>query len=172
MQVSVYDISTGQFIRSLSALQGVLAKAAQFADQKRVNLDVLLGARLAPDQFPLSKQIQIACDNAKLCTARLSGVEAPKHDDQEQTFAEFLGRIDSTLGYLKSINPEQFDKFAEKVVRFPYRPDVSLTGKDYLTQYAIPNFFFHLTTAYAILRHNGVDIGKTDYLGAIDWRQA
>jgi len=171
MQVSVYDITAGQFIRSLTALREVLTKVAQFSDHKKITPEVLLGSRLAVDQFPLSKQIQIACDNAKLCTARLSGVEAPKHDDKEQTLAEFTARIDSTLTYLKSINPEQFDKFAEKVIRFPWNPDASLTGKDYLTQYAVPNFYFHLTTAYSILRHNGVDLGKTDFLGAVDWRK-
>lgn len=171
MQTSVYDITTGQFIRSLTALKGVLAKAAQFADQKRITMEVLLGSRLAADQFPLSKQIQIACDNAKLCTARLTGVDAPKHDDKEQSYAEFVDRIDSTLAFLKSINPEQFDKFAEKTVRFSYFPGMHLTGSDYLAQYALPNFYFHLTTAYSILRHNGVDVGKGDFLGAIEWRK-
>lgn len=170
MQVAVYDITAGQFIRSLTALQGLLIKAAAFADQKRIDASVLLGARLAPDQFPLSKQIQITCDNAKLCVARLTGVEAPKHEDNEQTLQEFVARVESTIAFLKTINPEQFDKYADRTVRFVYRPGVHLTGKDYLTQHALPNFYFHLTTAYSILRHNGVDIGKNDYLVGVNWR--
>jgi uncharacterized protein len=171
MDVKVYDITAGQFIRSLTALQGMLTKAAQFADLKRINAEVLLGSRLVPDQFPLSKQIQIACDNAKLCVARLTGVDAPKHDDKEQTLPEFVARIESTLAFLKTINPEQFDKYADRTIRFAYNPGVHLTGSDYLTQQALPNFYFHLTTAYSILRHNGVDIGKNDYLVGVNWRK-
>jgi uncharacterized protein len=171
MDIAVYEITAGQFIRSLTALQGMLTKAAQFADHKRISTDVLLASRLAPDQFPLSKQIQIACDNAKLCVARLSGVDAPKHDDQEQTLPEFVARIDSTIAFLKSINPERFDKYNERIIRFGYRPGVHLTGKDYLTQHALPNFYFHLTTAYSILRSNGVDLGKNDYLVDVNWRK-
>lgn len=171
MQLSVYDITTGQFIRSLGALQGLLTKAAQFADQKRINVEVLLASRLAPDQFPLSRQIQMVCDNAKLCSARLSGAEAPKHEDKEQTLAEFQARIESTLTFLQSLNPEQFDKYAEKNIRFPWNPGVYLTAPEYVAQYALPNFYFHLTTAYSILRHNGVELGKGDYLGAVNWRK-
>ncbi len=171
MQTSVYDITTGQFIRSLAALQAILAKAAQFADHKRFNVEVLLGSRLVPDQLPLSRQLQMVCDNAKLCSARLSSTEAPKHEDTEQTLPEFMARIDSTLTFLKSLNPEQYEKYAEKQIRFPWNPGVYLTGRDYVAQYALPNFYFHLTTAYAILRHNGVDLGKGDFLGAVDWRK-
>lgn len=171
MQASVYDITTGQFIRSLTALQGLLTKASQFADQKRFSMDVLLGSRLAPDQFPLSKQLQMVCDNAKLCSSRLTGVDAPKNDDKEQTFAEFQARIESTLAFLKTLSPEQYGNYADKQIRFPWNPSVYLTGRDYVAQYALPNFYFHLTTAYAILRNNGVDVGKSDYLGAVDWRK-
>jgi uncharacterized protein len=171
MQTSVYDVTTGQFIRSLTALQAILSKASQFADQKRIAPEVLLGSRLAPDQFPLSRQIQMVCDNAKLCSARLTGAEAPKHDDKEQTLPEFLARIDSTLAFLQTLQPEQYEKFADKQIKFPWNPGVYLTGRDYVAQYALPNFYFHLTTAYAILRHNGLDVGKSDYLGAVAWRK-
>ncbi len=171
MQISVYDITTGQFIRSLTALKALLTKAAQFADQKRITPEVLLGSRLAADQFPLSKQIQMVCDNAKLCSARLSGVDAPKHDDKEQTLPEFVARIESTLAFLETLKPEQFDKFGDKAIKFPWNPGVYLTGRDYVAQYALPNFYFHLTTAYSVLRHNGVEVGKGDYLGAVEWRK-
>lgn len=171
MQASVYDITTGQFIRSLTALQGILTKASQFADQKKFAMEVLLGSRLAPDQFPLSRQIQMVCDNAKLCSARLTGADAPKHDDKEQTLADFQARIDSTITFLKSLSPEQYDKYADKQIRFPWNPSVYLTGRDYVVQYALPNFYFHLTTAYAILRNNGVDVGKSDFLGAVNWQK-
>lgn len=170
MDVAVYDITAGQFIRSLTALQGMLTKAAQFADHKRISAEVLLGSRLAPDQFPLAKQIQMTCDNAKLCVARLTGVDAPKHEDNEQTLPEFVARVDSTIAFLKTINPEQFQNYTERTVRFGYLPGVHLTAKDYVTQHALPNFYFHLTTVYAILRHNGVELGKRDYLVGVNFR--
>lgn len=170
MQTSVYDITTGQFIRSLEALRAILAKAETFAEQKRIAPEVLLGSRLAPDQFPLSRQIQMVCDNAKLCSARLTGATAPKHEDKEQALPEFVARIDSTLEFLRALQPEQYADFASKQVRFPWNQAVHLTGSDYVAQYALPNFYFHLTTAYAILRHNGLDLGKADYLGAVNWR--
>jgi uncharacterized protein len=171
MDVAVYDITAGQFIRALTALSGVLVKASAFADQKRIGAEVLLSSRLAPDQFPLSKQIQMVCDNAKLCVSRLTGLEAPKHDDKEQTLAEFQTRIEQTIAFLKTTKPEQFAKYADKVIRFPWNPGMHLTGKDYLAQQALPNFYFHLTTAYSILRKNGVELGKMDYLGGVDWRK-
>lgn len=171
MHTSVYDVTTGQFIRSLTALRAILTKAGQFAEQKRIAPEVLLSSRLAPDQFPLSRQIQMVCDNAKLCSARLTGAEAPKHDDKEQTLPEFFARIDSTLAFLGTLQPEQYEKYADKQIKFPWNPSVYLTGRDYVAQYALPNFYFHLTTAYAILRHNGLDVGKSDYLGAVNWRK-
>lgn len=171
MQTSVYDVTTGQFIRSLKALSSILTKVGPFAEQKRIAPEVLFGSRLAPDQFPLSRQIQMVCDNAKLCSARLSGAEAPKHEDKEQTLPEFLARIDSTLAFLETLKPEQYEKFADKQIKFPWNPGVYLTGQDYVAQYALPNFYFHLTTAYAILRHNGLDVGKSDYLGPVSWRK-
>lgn len=171
MQTSVYEITTGQFIRSLTALQAILGKAAQFAEHKKINVEVLLSSRLAPDQLPLSRQLQMVCDNAKLCSARLSGVDAPKHEDTEQTLPQFVTRIDDTLAFLKSLKPDQYEKYADKQIRFPWNPGVYLTGRDYVAQYALPNFYFHLTTAYAILRHNGVELGKSDFLGAVEWRK-
>lgn len=171
MQTSVYDVTTGQFIRSLKALRAILVKAGQFCEQKRIAPEVLFGSRLAPDQFPLSRQVQMVCDNAKLCSARLTGADAPKHEDKEQTLPEFLARIDSTLTFIESLERHQYATYADKHIKFPWNPGVYLEGSDYVTQYALPNFYFHLTTAYAILRHNGVDVGKSDYLGAVDWRK-
>lgn len=171
MKVAVYDLTAVQFVRSLHVLKGLLAKAAQFADQRKFPASVLLGSRLAPDQFPLSTQIQIACDNAKLCVARLSGVEAPKHEDNEQTLDQFIARIDSTIAFLESVKPESFAGFADKTVRFHWNPGAHLRGEDYLVQFALPNFYFHLTTAYSILRNNGLELGKADYTGTLTWQK-
>jgi len=169
MQVSVYDITAAQFPRSLQALKSILLKSKSFADAKKVDMSVLLNSRLAPDQFPLAKQIQIACDNAKFICSRLSGATPPKHADDETTFDEFIQRIDNTIAFIKTIKAEQFSDYEAKEVRFAWNPNAYLSGKVYLTQYGIPNFYFHLTTAYAILRHNGVDLGKGDFLADVEW---
>lgn len=169
MQVNVYDVTINQFTRSLSALKGVLAKGAAFADRKKIDYSVLLNARLAADMFPLSKQIQIACDGAKFCASRLTGKEAPKFDDKETTYTEFVARIDATLAYLATFKPEDFNGYEKQIARFPWNPGKHLHGHAYLVQHAIPNFYFHLTAAYAILRHLGVEIGKADFLGEQDW---
>lgn len=169
MQVSVYELTVPQFIRSLNALKGVLHKAQQYAEKKKIDMPVLLQTRLAPDQFPLAKQIQITCDGAKFCVSRLTGGEAPRFEDKETTLDEFMARIDKTVAYLQTIKPEQFEGYEAKTVRFPWRPGFYMNGKNYLVQHAIPNFNFHLTTAYSILRANGVELGKADFLGAQDW---
>lgn len=171
MQIAVYDITAGQFIRSLNALKNVLEKANEFAEKKRLQPDVLLNSRLAPDQFPLSRQIVLTCEHAKGCCEKLTGVEAPKQESKEQSLSDFITRIDGAVEYLSSLTPEQFANWADKEVRFPFNPRVYLVGKDYLPQFALPNFFFHLTLAYSILRHNGVELGKRDYLGVVDWQE-
>lgn len=171
MNVSVYQSTVPQFITGLKALKGFLRKGQAYCETKKIDMSVLLQTRLAPDQFPLSKQIHITCDTAKFCAARLTGVEAPAFDDKEQTLEEFNARIDKTIAFLEKFRPEQFADWENKVVRFHYRPGYSLDGKTYLSAHAIPNFYFHLTTAYSILRASGVDLGKNDFLYELPWKQ-
>lgn len=171
MNVSVFEITAPQFIRTLTALRKVLVKAGEFAEKKKIQPEVLLATRLAPDQFPLSRQIQIATDNAKGCVGRLTNVDMPKFEDKEITLDQFLDRIDRTVAFLKTAKPEQFNGYEKCTVRFPWYPGNFMDGRTYLVQHAIPNFYFHVTTAYSILRSCGLEIGKGDYLGAQDWQK-
>jgi hypothetical protein len=170
MNVSVLDVTAAQFINSLTALKNILQKAHTFAEMKKIDFNVLLQTRLVPDQFPLIRQVLIACDSAKLGVSRLTGVEAPVYDDKEQTLEELLTRIDNTVTFLKKVKPENFNGFETKVIRFPWKPGLTLDGMSFLTQHVIPNFYFHITTAYSILRASGVEIGKGDYLGQQSWK--
>ena len=130
-------------------------------------LGARFGARLAPDMLPLTKQVQIACDTVKFCVARLAGVEAPKFEDNETTLAQLRERIDATIAYAKSIPAAQIDGSEERDISMPRRDGtIVMKGEAYLKHFALPNFFFHLTTTYALLRHSGVDVGKMDFLGA------
>ena len=171
MNISVHDVSVGQFSRGLINLKGVLQKGRAFAEQKKIDFPILLQTRLTPDQFPLSRQIQIACDTAKICCATLSGLAAPVMEDKEQTFEEFMERIDRTVAFLQTIKAEQFTNFEKRNYTSAHRPGLHLEGRDYLHQHAIPNFYFHVTTAYSILRSSGVDLGKRDYLGDPNWKK-
>ncbi len=171
MHVSVHDVTVGQFSRGLTNLKGVLQKGRAFAESKKIDFSVLLQTRLAPDQFPLARQIQIACDVAKVCCATLSGLPAPAMEDKEQTFEEFMERIDRTLAFLQTIKAEQFTSFEKRTFTSHRRPGLHLEGRDYLHQHATPNFYFHVTTAYSILRASGVELGKRDYLGDPSWKQ-
>lgn len=166
MNISMYNASVPQFVRMLNNLKNILDKAASFAEQKRVDTKVLASYRLAPDMLPLSAQVQIACDTAKGCGARLAGVEMPRHEDNEKTIAELAARVDSTIAFLKTLTAEQIDGSEDKhiVLKFP-NSSFEFKGLNYLLGFAQPNFYFHCTTAYAILRHCGVEIGKMDYLG-------
>lgn len=170
MSLSAYDLTVPQFLRSLNAIKGLLHKAAAYSEKKKITPQVLLQSRLAPDQFHLGRQIQIACDNAKGCVARLSNTDAPVFEDTESTLEEFIARVDKTIAFVKQINPDQFTKFEQSTIRFPWYPGKHMDGKTYLIQHALPNFYFHMTTAYSILRANGVELGKGDYLGAQDWK--
>jgi len=134
---------------------------------KTTNIDQALQLRLVVDQFPLSKQIQSSCDIAKLFAARLTGKEAPVYQDTETTYGQIQERIQNTLTYLKTIEEKDFTGWEEKTISFPWMPGQYLKAKDYIEKHAIPNFYFHLTTAYAILRANGVELGKGDFLGAL-----
>jgi hypothetical protein len=166
----IYTYTVPIFIKSLGGLKTVLTKAQAFAKEKGMSDADFLADRLAPDMFPLVKQVQTACDNAKASAARLSGVEAPKFDDNEQTFAELLARVDMTVAFLQSVPEAAFAGAAERQVIIPYFKGKYLVGFDYAREYAIPNFFFHLVTAYGIVRKNGVAIGKDDYANGINFK--
>jgi hypothetical protein len=168
MSVSLYDVSIPVFTLSLNNLVAILDKAASQAADKKVDPKVLAGARLIIDMLPLSSQVQIACDAAKGAAARLAGIEVPKHEDTETTLAELKARVAKTLDFIKTIKPEQLQgaETREVVIQFP-QGTLKFTGINYLTNFALPNFFFHVTTAYALLRKNGVDLGKRDFLGPI-----
>lgn len=165
MTTPVYEITVKQFIDSLGNLKNILNKTQSWADSKKINESVVLGLRLAPDMFPLIKQIQIVCDNAKGTCSRLTGQSAPVFEDKEVTLSELMTRIDNTISYLKTIKPEMFAGYEKHQIEFFWNPGQILSGENYLIQYALPNFYFHMTTAYAILRSNGLEIGKGDFLG-------
>jgi hypothetical protein len=153
----------------LTALSGVLDKAAAFAAAKKIDAAVLPQWRLAPDMFPLSRQVQIACDQAKNGTARLAGIEPPRYEDTETTIDQLKARIAKTLEFVKTVDAKAIDAAGSREVTFPLGPTNKghMKGDDYLTHFVLPNFYFHLTAAYAILRHCGVEVGKRDFLGAI-----
>ncbi len=171
MNISVYDITVCQFDRSLSLLSRLLDKAAVYVASKKIADATLLQTRLVPDQFPLSKQVQIACDNAKLCIPRLTTQQAPVFEDTETSIDELKARIQSTLDFLRSVPQDAFtaDSLATRTVTFPWRPGHYLTAYDYVVQYLLPNFYFHVTTAYSILRSCGLELGKTDYMN-LPWK--
>jgi hypothetical protein len=167
MAMSMYQASIPQFTKMLSNLSNILKKGEEFAKAKNIDDTVLVGSRLAADMFPLAKQVQIACDQVKNGMARLAGVEPPKFDDNESTFAELQERIAKTIAFAKSIKPEQVDGTEAKEIKFSIREwNFEFVGDQYLMTWIIPNFYFHVTTAYNILRHNGVEIGKSDFLGS------
>lgn len=146
-------------------------KAETYAKTKGFDVNVLANDRLAPDMFPFTKQVQIACDTAKLCASRLSGKDAPVNDDSEKTFEDLKGRIKNTVKYLETFKASDFEGAETKHITQPRWEGKYLTGKEYVIHHAVPNIYFHTTTAYAILRHNGVDIGKKDYLGELPFKK-
>jgi uncharacterized protein len=157
-----------QFKKTLTNLDGLLTKAAAYADTKKFNTAVLMKARLAPDMFPFARQIQSSCDNAKFVFARLTDKEAPSFPDDETTFAQLHERIVKTIAFLDSFKDSDFAGVPEKRVGSARWNGKTMAGPDYAVQYGIPNFYFHAVTAYAILRNNGVDLGKLDFLGQLD----
>jgi uncharacterized protein len=157
----------GQFKKSLGQLDKWLEAAAAFGHARSFDPDVFVELRLAPDQFALVKQVQAACDTAKLAASRLTGKDAPSHSDTETTLAELQARVRSVAGYLDSLSASDFEASASRVVSQPRWQGKVMSGADYFREHALPNFYFHLTHTYAILRHNGVSIGKRDYLGAL-----
>jgi hypothetical protein len=150
----------------LKSLKAILAKGEAHCAARKIDPEVLLSARLYPDMFPLVRQVQIASDNAKGPAARLAAVEVPKFEDTEKTFADLQARVDRTLDFLETLEPGQFEGADERDIVLQLRERrLEFKGAQYLTNFALPNFFFHVTAAYAILRHNGVELGKQDYLG-------
>ncbi len=166
MAFSIYDASVPVFTRMLGNLSAILDKAAAFADAKKIDPLVLTSARLAPDMHPLNRQIFIATDMAKGCAARLAGMDPPKFEDVETTIPELKARIAKTIDFIQSVGAAKFEGADERIVTIKAGPtELSFPGSAYLCGFVLPNFYFHLTAAYAILRHNGVDIGKMDFLG-------
>jgi hypothetical protein len=167
MSITMYQASVPQFIRMLGNLKGILQKAAAHAAARKISESALLNARLFPDMFPLTRQVQIATDFARGTGARLSGVEPPAVDDKEQSFAELVARVDVAIAYLKTLPAVKIDGSEAREIKRKVRGvERTFAGIDYLLQYSLPNFYFHLTTAYAILRHNGIEVGKGDFVGA------
>ena len=165
MSISMYRASVPVFLQMLPCLSAILDKAAAYAAAKKIEPSVLLNVRLAPDMFPLTRQVQIATDFAKGLVARLAGQEPPKYADTETTIDELKARIAKTIAYIKEFKPAQIDGSEEKDINITLGGQPrSFKGENYLVNFAMPNFYFHMTTAYAILRHNGLDIGKGDYM--------
>jgi hypothetical protein len=168
MMIRLYDVSVPTLVRGLASLKGLLDKGAAHASLRKFDPVGLLQARLAPDMFPFQRQVQVVCDGAKGAVARLAGIENPRHEDHETTFEELRARVDKTLNFVGGVTEAQFEgaETREIVLTFPTQT-LKFTGVDYWTHFALPNFYFHLTTAYDLLRANGVELGKRDFLGQI-----
>jgi uncharacterized protein len=171
MKITVFEITVPQFILTLKSLKNLLHKAQTHAEAKNIDPHILLQTRLAPDQFSLGKQIEIACDVARFCVARLTGVEAAQYKDSPKQFSELIQRIDDTVHFMQKIQAKDFEGYENRKVTYPWYPGHYLDGHNYLVQHALPNFYFHVTTAYGILRFAGVDVGKADYLGEQNWKK-
>lgn len=166
MSLTLYSAFIPVAIRTLQNLSAVLAKGAAHCEARKIDPNAFLSARLYPDMFPLTRQVQIASDTVKGAAARLAGIEMPRYEDNETTFAELQARLDKTVAFLQTIQPAQIDgtEDADIVLSFPTRT-FEFKGQAYLTGWVLPNLYFHTTTAYNLLRHGGVELGKADYLG-------
>lgn len=168
MTISMYQASAPVFIRMLGNLKNLLAKGEAHATAKKFDGAVLVNSRLAPDMFALARQVQIATDMAKGCVARLAGADVPKYDDNEATLAELMARIDKTIAFIQTFSASQIDgSEAKTIVLKTPRGDMTFEGLAYLLNFVQPNVYFHITTTYNILRHNGVELGKMDFIGAV-----
>jgi len=166
MTISMYQASAPVFDRMLGNLAAILSKAATWAETRKIDPPVLLSARLAPDMFPLTRQVQIACDFGKATCARLAGIDPPKFEDNEKSFVELHARITKTRQFIGTVKAAQVDGTEDKQIKFKAGSrEMDLKGLPYLTGYALPNFYFHYTTTYAILRHNGMELSKGDFIG-------
>jgi hypothetical protein len=168
MSITMSSASVPVFARMLTNLNAWLDKAQTHAEAKKFDPSVYLSLRLSPDMLPFTNQVQIACDTAKFAVARLAGVDSPKFEDNEKSIDDLRERITKTIAFLKSVPAAQIDGSEAREITIPRRTGpITMPGEAYLKGYALPNFFFHVTTAYALLRHNGVELGKMDYLGAL-----
>jgi len=170
--MNLYDATVPVFSKFLGNIDRWLDKAIAHGEARKFDPQILMQARLAPDQFPLVRQIQAACDTAKYAVAKLTGTEPPSHPDVETTIPELRARLRTAIDYVESLKPEQFVGAEDRPCTHAWMQGGSLRGGDYLDHFVLPNFHFHLTTAYAILRHNGVDLGKRDYLGRLPFAAA
>ncbi len=167
MTITAYSASIPVYTHMLKALKAILEKGQVFESEKNIHFTTLPNMRLAADMLPLSKQVQIACDNAKGCAARLAGVDNPKWEDNEASLSDLVARVQKTIDYLATFKAEQFAGCEDKAIEIKAGPrELKFTGAQYQLYFAMPNIYFHITTAYNILRHAGVDIGKRDFLGA------
>jgi hypothetical protein len=169
MTISMYQASVAVFIKMLTNLKGILQKAVAHAQAKKIDERALLDARLFPDMFAFTRQVQIATSLAIGGGARLAGLEPPSFEDNEQSFAELVSRVDRSLDYLRTLTAAQVDGSEGREIVRPIRGEPKrFTGLGYLLQFILPNFYFHVTTAYDLLRHNGIDLGKQDFIGTLD----
>jgi uncharacterized protein len=171
--MSMFNASVPVFEIGLNALSGLLDKAQAYAEAKTIDPAVLLNARLFPDMFTFTRQVQSACDQAKNGSARLAGIDPPTYEDSEKTIADLKARIAKTVSFVKTLDAKKIDGSADREITFPLGPNKGhMKGADYLSHFVMPNFYFHVTTAYDILRHCGVQIGKRDFIGAIPIRMS
>jgi hypothetical protein len=168
--MNVYDLTVPQLIKMLKNVDRWLAAAIAQADRKKYDVNNLLKLRLAPDQFAFDQQVQSACDNAKLLVARLAGQDAPAHPDTETTFDQLRARVATVIGYLTGFAPEDLAGAEARKISLPWMDGKWMRGDEYVAQFALANFYFHVVTAYAILRHNGVELGKREFIGGVPMR--
>ncbi len=168
--MNIFDASVPQLAKTLTNLENWLAAATSYADKRKFPVDNLVTARLAPDQFAFSRQVQTACDNAKFIPGRLSGKEWPAHPDTETTFEQLRARIASVQSYLTTFTAADFADAEERKISLPWMEGKWMFGQEYLTQFGMPNFYFHICNCYSILRHNGIELGKRDYIGGVPLR--
>ncbi|MBX3156867.1 MAG: DUF1993 domain-containing protein [Deltaproteobacteria bacterium] len=168
--MNIYDLTVPQLTKMLKNLDAWLGLAVAYAERKKFDVNTLAKARLAPDQFSLDRQVQTACDNAKFIVARLAGKEWPIHPDVETTVEQLRARIATVSAYIETFRPEDFAGADERRISLPWMEGKWMRGDEYVAQFALANFYFHITTAYAILRHNGVELGKSHYIGGVPMR--
>jgi len=169
-RMNIYELTVPQTMKMLRNLDNWLGSAVAHGEKKKFDANTLLHSRLAPDQFALVRQVQTACDNAKFIAGRLTGKEWPAHPDTETTIPELKSRIASVLAFLETFKAEDFAGADERKISLPWMEGKWMRGDEYVTQFALANFYFHVAMAYGILRHNGVDLGKRDYIGGVPMR--
>ena len=166
MSISLYQGSVTVYVQRLTALGEIIKKAISHCAEQKIDTAAILQARLYPDMFPFTRQVQIACSHAERGTSRLAGLEPPKREDKEASLEDLLTRIETTISFVKSVDAKKMEGMEDREITFPIGSEnMTLKGADYLFQFSQPNFYFHLTVAYAILRHNGLKIGKDDFMG-------